>query len=279
MGRPELRISPSSIPELGELFERELRHRRAWVSGQFDLADREPCVLVVAHPCGPLFAIPAEAVYLKRDVPGAGAGLDLVGLDPALLSELEIFVNQTGSVPLAATNAEPRTDDSTSPVVAADESEAGALDEAHCETASHSNAPDASRAPRNVHERVRQLSLREREAVGRSGTLAERVALERAFGGSVWEALLQNPQLTAPEVARIAKNGALPVPLVNVIVNNAAWLVSGEVRRALLGNPRVSGQHLDRVLRALPKSELKQVTQMSAYRSEVRAAAQRLCGK
>ena len=39
------------------------------------------------------------------------------------------------------------------------------------------------------------------ETVARSGALSERVALDRRFGSIVWEGLLQNPELTAPEVA------------------------------------------------------------------------------
>lgn len=68
----------------------------------------------------------------------------------------------------------------------------------------------------------------------------ERVALERAFGGAVWEALLQNPQLTATEVAHIAKNGTLPKPLVGAIVANAGWpaLHRGAPRARPLGDAR-----------------------------------------
>ncbi len=121
--------------------------------------------------------------------------------------------------------------------------------------------------------------MREREIVARQGMLSERVALERTFGSSVWEALLQNPQLSVPEVAHLARNGTLPVPLVATIVANGAWLASGEVRRALMSNPRVSGTHLDRVLKAMPRVELKQVAQASPFRNQVRAAAKKLIGE
>jgi hypothetical protein len=137
----------------------------------------------------------------------------------------------------------------------------------------------AEAGPRNLYERIRQLGLREREAVARQGTLSERVALERTYASSVWEALLQNPQLSVPEVAHIAKNGTLPVPLVACIVANNAWLASGEVRRALLSNPRAAGAHLERVLRAMPRLELKQLAQTSPYRAQVRAAAKKLIGE
>ena len=184
----------------------------------------------------------AEAVYLKAEEPGAGVGLDLVGLDSGTLADLEAFVRPAAQASRAR----------------------GVV------------APKAEPGPRNIYERIRQLSLHERDKVARQGLLSERVALERTFGASVWEGLLQNSLLTVPEVAQIAKKGTLPQPLVALIVANGGWLASGEVRRALLGNPRVGGVQLDRVLRATPKPELKQIAQMSPYRSQVRMAAKKL---
>ncbi len=235
-GPKEILVEPGTREELFELFERELCHRRAFVAGQFELVDREPCSLVLVHPGGRRFTVGAEAVYVRREEPGAGVGLDLVGLDAATQTELLQFVNtKVTERPPAGTP--------------------------------------------NLYERIRKLSLRDRDVVARQGPLSERIALERTFGSSVWEALLQNPQLTIPEVAHIAKNGTLPMPLVSVIVANNAWLASGEVRRALLSNPRASGAQLDRVLKATPKAELRQIAQASPYRTQVRSAAKKLLGE
>jgi hypothetical protein len=136
-------------------------------------------------------------------------------------------------------------------------------------------AAEARRA-QTLYDRVRSLNIRERDTWARQGTLAERVALERCYGPAVWEALLHNAQLTPPEVARIAKNGTLPRPLAGVIVGNAAWVRVPEIQRALLGNPRVLGPHLDRILQLLSPAELKRVAQQTAYRPAVRAAALKL---
>lgn len=236
----EVRLAPESTECLQRLFESELRFRRAFVAGKFSARERERCRLLVVHPAGGSFAVEAEAVYIKADDPGAGIGLDLVGLNAEALASLENLVRQVAPAPPAA-------------------------EEAQAET-----------GPLTIFERIRQLSLHERERVARKGQLTERVALERVFGGSVWEGLLQNPSLTVPEVAQIAKKGTLPQALVALIVANNGWLSSGEVRRALLGNPRVNGAQLDRVLRAMPKPELKQIAQASPYRSQVRMAAKKL---
>ena len=238
----EVNLAPESIESLQRLFENELRFRRAFVAGKLPVREGERCCLVVVHPQGGSFSVDAEAVYLKAEEPGAGVGLDLVGLNSETLAELEAFVRQ-------AAQASP---------------------------ANGATAAKGEPGPRNIYERIRQLSAHEREKVARQGLLSERVALERTYGGSVWEGLLQNSSLTVPEVAQIAKKGTLSQPLVARIVANGGWLASGEVRRALLSNPRVNGVQLDRVLRATPKPELKQIAQMSPYRSQVRMAAKKL---
>lgn len=231
----EIVVCPGGPEELLTFFDSQLRHRRAFVQGDYDFLDREACLFVVVHPNGRRFAVPAEAVYVRREEPGAGVGLDLTGLDPGRLAELEQWVRAPASKP-----------------------------------------PSAAPVAKNAMERIRHLSLRERDGVARQGSLSDRVALERIFGSSVWEALLQNPQLTVPEVAHVARNGTLPVPLISLIVANQAWLSSGEVRRALLSNPRVTGSHLDRVLCSMPKVELKQIVRASPYRAQVKTAAKNL---
>lgn len=238
----EVKLALEDVKSLQRQFAIELRFRRAFVSGKFTIRVRERCCLLIMHPGGGSFSVEAEAVFIRTDEPGAGIGLDLVGLDADRLVELEVFVRQDEGSPAAdgdhAASDEPGT--------------------------------------RNIYARIRQLSLPERHKVARQGLLSERVALERTFGSSVWETLLQNSSLTVPEVASIAKKGTLPQPLVAVIVANGGWLASGEVRRALLSNPRVNGTQLDRVLRSTPKPELKQIANMSPYRSQVRMVAKKM---
>ena len=126
---------------------------------------------------------------------------------------------------------------------------------------------------------MRALAAPEQQALARQGELAERVAVERICGRLVWDCLLANPRLTAPEVARLSRLGTLPRPLVDTIVANEGWLSSAEVRRALLSNPRVRGRALDRVLRGMGRAELLLLPSQTAFRTEVRTAARRLLGE
>lgn len=135
---------------------------------------------------------------------------------------------------------------------------------------------DSSPAAKNIHERLRGLTLVQQIKMARDGDASERVVLERMYGKNVWEALLRNPRLTGPEVARIARMGALPRPMIELIVNNGAWLQIPEVRRALLTNPRLGVDHVQRILRLMPKHELKLAPMQSAYSFAVRDAARRM---
>lgn len=129
------------------------------------------------------------------------------------------------------------------------------------------------RFARNVHERLRGLNLAAQIKMAVSGELHERIVLERLYGKNVWETLLRNPRLTAPEVSRIARYGSLPRVLLEVIVGNNAWLQVPEVRRALLSNPRLATDQIMKVLRLTPKHELKLAAIQTAYPQAVRNAA------
>jgi hypothetical protein len=124
--------------------------------------------------------------------------------------------------------------------------------------------------------RLRNLDVGERLNVARGPNMQDRILLERIYGAIVWEPLLRNPKITVPEVARIAKKGTISRPLVDLIVDNEAWIHQSVVRRALLGNPRLSPDNATKVLRTLPQRELKLVPKQKAYPALVRAAAQRL---
>ncbi len=118
--------------------------------------------------------------------------------------------------------------------------------------------------------------MAQQQKVARSGELSDRVALERLYGKSVWETLLNNARLTPPEVLRIARMGALPQPLLELIVGNRARLASPQVRRALLANRRLTRAMIATVLQATPRNELKLMHKQTAYPAIVREAAAKL---
>ncbi len=201
------------------------------------------CDLVVRGAAGEL-RLAARVVFLD---PVRGAGLELIGFGPEMKERLAALV--------AAPAAEPDPP--------------GAL-----ALGSGELVPPDDGHP--AHERLRHLPLAQQIKKAHSGDLQERILLERMYGKNVWEALLRNPRLTAPEVARIARMATLPRPLIEILVGNGAWLQIGEVRRALLGNPRLAADQVLRVLRVMPKHELKLAAVQTSYPYPVRDAARRL---
>jgi hypothetical protein len=245
-GRPELRLQFTSLEALRAELSSNLRKGRAFVDGVTAIAERTLCDLVIEHPVtGRTHCLVADVVWVKPDA--SGVGVQFSGWDAAAVDALQAFVEAVVST--AEVEPEPESaDDRPGPV-------------------------------RTVHDRIRRLTTHERDLVARQGSLPERVALERHFGSAVWEPLLANPNLTPPEVMRIAKNGHLPQPLVTAIVSNGAWLTIPEVQRALLSNPRVSGPNLERVLRALSPADLARVAQQTNYPAQTRLAAKRIAKK
>jgi hypothetical protein len=257
----ELTLRYADISELQRDYESNLRKGRAFVLGRASLAVRQPCMLSIEHPEGgaPL-SVRAEAVWVNNEGDNAGTGVEFVNFDASVREALQAFVVSRSAVTDAEQDAEQATSSANEP----------SLDDA-----TPGSVPPTP-SSRNLHDRVRDLDLTEREALARQGSMPERVALERRYGSSVWEGLLHNPMVTAREVCRMARSGSLPSSLVNLIVANKAWVADGAVQKALLENPRVSGPHIERVLRALSQTELARVAEANSVRMQVRVAAKKL---
>ncbi|HUS29124.1 MAG TPA: PilZ domain-containing protein [Kofleriaceae bacterium] len=208
--------------------------------------------------------VSAKCVWVNGD---KGSGLQLFGCD----AEMKQKITSLAAAASATTSDSPTADTPGQPAIDAPADP----DETVDEDAEDADA-DAKKAPLNVHERLRGLTLAQQIKMAHNGEVAERIVLERMYGKAVWEGLLRNPRLTGPEVARIARMGALPRPLMEIILGNGGWLQIPEVRRALLTNPRLGTDQITKILRLLPKHELKMAAMQTIYPFAVRDVAKRL---
>lgn len=254
-----LTVVVEDVVALRTLFEEQLSKGRAFVRGAEGVMERQACVLVIACQ-GREHRLAGEVVHVRSEEPGRGVGLQLARLGTADAEALRAFaLGEEGPAPPAA-EGEP---------VEASVEEAGDAARAEGGGAAHAAS---------LHERMRNLTGPEQQRLASGGTLTERTALEQMYGPSVWEALIRNPRLTVPEVARIARKGTLPRPLVELIATNAPWLAAGEVQRALLANRRSSPTVVQKVLGAMSRHDLQLVPQQTAYPEPVRAAAKKRLG-
>jgi hypothetical protein len=299
MQLPELRMSFADRALLRTEVEQSLRCGRAFLSQPSPLPVLSDCVLVLVHPeHGGELRLPAQVVMANEH----GTGLSLTTLSAQHLSDLNAFADSpppTAADPTltdavaetpaaapestaaqAADEAQAPEDDDTDPL---DES-LDSLDFPRCDeqdleyTESDGSAESGTeqQAAETRQERLRHLSPAEQLKVARRGELADRLAVERLYGKQVWEALLQNPRLTIPEVAKIARKGTVPRPLLDVIMDNAGWTKADAVRRALLSNPKIGPDAVVKLLRITPKHELKLIEKGTAYGAVVREAARKL---
>lgn len=302
----ELVLTFENRAALLDEFEKNLIHGRAFVAGAADLPVFSACTLTIEHPdTQKRESFGCEVVMVLNQGDARGTGLQFVDRSGDNITRLREFIAERRASAAAAEPvrraplATPFDDDEATGVLnvapergsAPDDqpdppSEHGQddLDDIDEQTnpfgASSADEHDPSSAQHAIvmarAAKLRNLTPEQRIQHARSSIQEDRVLLERLYGSTVWELLLHNPKITVPEVARMARKGSMPRPLLDHISDNEQWVRHSLVRRALLANPRLSGDAITKVLRSLPPRELKLVPQQTAYPPAVRQAATRL---
>jgi len=265
-----LELSFADVGELRAEYEAHLQRGRAFVPGVSGLPVLEDCQLVVSvvgHPSLHLAARVVMPTDQQQALGGVGLSLD-AGFEALLGGLLE----------------------SESAVAESSLAESAVLQTAVPETAAEDVAeepetqPSADAEPaisRDVVDspvtRLSRLTMAEKvKLIRKSQILSERNILERMLGKAGWEALLQNPRLTIPEVAKLARKGTLPRPTLEKIVDNKAWVAAAPIRRALLQNAKLPRTAIADVLRAVPRRELELMVKGAAYPPAVRDVIRRM---
>jgi Tfp pilus assembly protein PilZ len=286
MSNSELVLEYRNKEELIADYRSNLQAGGAFLKGVVGREKSDPCRVVIAHPnSGEELRLEAQVVWVSTLSSMPGVGVAFTRFDDESKQRLARFVGVERFTPPPA-----------SPAAVSQKSGRGEEREARvAAVATDSNSEGGEqgtggspsrRATRTSHppperleslqQRLRGISMAKQMKIARDGELTERVALERIYGKNVWEALLRNPRVTQPEVARIARMGALPKPLIEIIVANTGWVRGGQIRRALLSNPRLSRDQARKVIAAAPKNELRLMTKQTSYPHVVREIARKL---
>lgn len=255
---------------LRDEYDQNLAHGRALVRGASGLQLFSPCTLVLeladsstqlALACEVVMVVDASASADGSELaPRGGLALQFVDRSAAALARVREFVLAAGAEDAGHVGAEPAVE----------------REAEYDPTEDRDLAADQRAIVQARAAKLRNLTPAQRMQVARGSVQEERMLLERLYGSAVWELLLRNPKITVPEVARMARKGTMPRPLLDMIADNDQWIRHSLVRRALLANPRLGPDAINRVLRTLPPRELKLVPQQTAYPQSVRQAATRL---
>ena len=272
-------------------YEANLRRGRAFVPGETGWPVLEGCQLAILLPDHGAVILAARVVMpadLQLQMGGVGLSLEPghVAVLEGLLADLE-----AAATPAGAASADDSAQDLNDGPADASDSDSGDELEDASEGESEGDwetelaAAELAEAQGGVSSefadspvlRLSRLSMPEKlKRIRRSQILAERNLLERMLGKAGWEALLQNARLTIPEVAKLARKGTMPKPLLERIVDNKAWVAAAPVRRALLQNPKLPRMAIANVLRTVPRRELELMMRGAAYPSAVREVIRRM---
>lgn len=288
---PELVLAFENRAAFLEEYEKNLTHGRAFVSGAVGLPVFSPCTLTIEHPeTRRRESFACEVVMVLEQGSQHGTAVQFSDRSETNLERLHSFARESIAAQVGSEFDDEITgeqgfscdmagdeydelDEQTNPWNEGAEGEAATDDDegAGDGTPTKERPNIATRAVR-----LKNLTPQQRMQVARSSVQEDRVVLERLYGSAVWELLLHNPKITVPEVARMARKGTMPRPLLDFIADNEQWIRHSLIRRALLANPRLGPEAVNKVLRTLPARELKLVPQQTAYPPGVRQAATRL---
>ena len=111
------------------------------------------------------------------------------------------------------------------------------------------------------------LNKSEKIRVAKYGRRPARGLIIRSTDRQLHQYLLQNPRITADEIAAIAGIKSQDPALLRRIAGNTEWLRSTAVVRNLITNPRMSVNLLGKLIRHLPEAELRRLTRTGAVRA------------
>jgi hypothetical protein len=255
--RLELRFEDEK--SLDEALRQDLLHGRAFVPGATGLEVFMPCELALHRPEGGEPLVVGATVVAPLEAQAEERGVRLM-LDEGASALLEAW----GAGSVTDADADSGSDSG---------SDAGADTEAD-------SGADPARPSLSPAARLKELTMTEQIKLARtSQSLTERTVLERMLDRTAWPELLRNPHVTVPEIARIARKGTVPRPLIELIVSNAQWTRDAIIRRALLSNPKLTSELVHKVLRMTPFHELKLVPKQTAYPQLVRTVAEKMLGR
>ena len=257
----ELRFT--SAEAFAETLARDLRRGRAFVPGSGGLDVFMPVALLVVEPDGGSRRFEATVVMPPdQQAEQGGVGLMLEGDWKGVLA------------------AEPEQEQGQEQAQAQAQEQAQGQEQAlEQEQEAEADAGSTERGDVPLQLRLKRMNNAQQVRLARlSSNIQERTLLERMLGKQVWDSLLRNARITVPEVAKIARKGTVPRPLIERIVDNRSWLQAAPIRRALLSNPKLPRDGVMKILRATPKHELKLMVKGTAYPAAVRDAVRRILG-
>lgn len=219
------------------------------------------------------FAAPATA-----PVPGLGAGMAiqftrLTGqLTNAFQSAAVIARSETTGPRPAADTASPAEAGET---LAGNEDD-GPLEEPDEPTQSQILARLNSQTSENLYKILRPMPLHMKVVAAKRGNRAVRALLIQEGNKKIMTFLLQNPQITIPEIITMIKVPTISQEVLQLIAKNANWSQTEDVRFALVMHPKTPLPLCLTLLPSLNVNSLAKLAKTGSSKPQVKSTALRL---
>jgi hypothetical protein len=223
-----------------------------------------PCAVEIQLPIGSDSFRVEGVLESVASQPPRGLHVRLAPLAPELRTALETYITQAlrGETPRVELPA------------ASDDADAG-----DAALAFQEEATGLAAEGRSMQAQLREMSHADRIRLALSGGKAARAALIRNPQPVYHPYVVQNPRITASELAAIAKNPNVAPEALRMIAASAQHMADPAVRLAIVKNPKTDAQIAQKFLPRLSQAQLRQLARSDDVRANIRSAALRLVSR
>lgn len=134
---------------------------------------------------------------------------------------------------------------------------------------------DASEDRSTLFERIKDMTVVEKQRLALSASKTERTILIRDPLKQVHLFVLKNPRVRQDEVLEYAKYGGLAPQALKYIADNKTWMQSPQLRLSLVRNPNIPMESARLIMAQLQHMDLRKLMKSGAVRPDIRSLARK----
>jgi hypothetical protein len=134
---------------------------------------------------------------------------------------------------------------------------------------------EASEERSTIFERIKDMTVVEKQRLARSASKTERTILVRDPLKQVHLFVLKNPRVRQDEVLEYAKYGGLAPQALKYIADNKTWMQSHQLRLNLVKNPNIPMESARLIMGQLQHMDLRKLMKSGAVRPDIRSLARK----
>jgi len=128
----------------------------------------------------------------------------------------------------------------------------------------------------NLYFTIRKMPLHQKVIAAKRGNRSVRNILLQEGNKKVLRFMLQNPQVSTPEVIQMLKMPNIPQEIIKVIAKSGNWSQSEEVKFHIVSNPKTPLPQALKLLSGLNQNSLGKLAKSGAVKAQIKSNALKL---